>query len=191
MATLPKTRYTPEEYLEMERKAEYKSEYFDGEIFAMSGASRKHNDVAMQLALLIGQHLSGTTCSDHNSDMRVRVSPKSYTYPDLTVVCGERRFEGVDLDTLVNPTLIFEILSPTTEVYDRGRKADLYREIESLQQLVLVAQDRYEVEISTRQHDGSWSLRKFRGLDASVDLSSIGYTLSLRDLYRRVIEQAV
>lgn len=189
MSTLPKTRFTPEEYLELERKAEYKSEYYDGEIFAMSGASRKHNDVSVQLLLLIAGHARERGCHAHTSDMRVKVSPRAYAYPDLTLVCGERRFADTGLDTLTNPTLIFEILSPSTEFYDLGRKAALYRQLDSLQQLVFIWQDSYQVEISTRQPDGSWSLRLFQGLDAAVEISSIGYTLRLRELYEPVIEQ--
>jgi Uma2 family endonuclease len=188
MSTLPKTRYTPDEYLALERKAEYKSEFYDGEIFAMSGASREHNDIAVQLSFLIRQHLKGKTYRMHNSDMRVQVSPTKYTYPDLTVVCGQRQFKDAGLDTLLNPTVIFEILSPTTEFYDRGRKAHLYREIPSLQQLVLISQEAYEIEVSTRQPDGSWSLRLYKGLEASAELTPIGYTLRLGELYEPVIE---
>jgi|SRR5579883_1971371 len=109
MSAPPKTRLTPEEYNELERQSEYKSEYYDGEIFAMSGASLKHNDIAVQLLLLIRQHARAKGCHTQTSDMRVRVSPRAYTYPDLTVVCGEREFADTGLDTLIHPTLIFGI----------------------------------------------------------------------------------
>jgi Uma2 family endonuclease len=189
MSTLPKTRYTPEEYLDLERKAEYKSEYYDGEIFAMSGASRKHDALAVQLSFLIYQHLRGKGCHTHSADMRVRISPRAYTYPDLSVVCGEPQFVDTGLDTLTNPTLIFEILSPSTEFYDLGRKAALYREIDSLQQLVFIWQDSSQIQISTRQPDNSWNLRTVKGLDASVELTPIGYTLKLGELYESVTGQ--
>ncbi len=191
MATLPKTHFTPEEYLELERKAESKSEYSNGEIFAMSGVGRKHDDIVAQLQMLLGQHLRGGGCRTQTADLRVRVTPNDYVYPDLSVVCGKRQFADTHLDTLINPTLLVEVLSPTTERYDRGQKAYLYRRIESLQQLLLISQDEYSVELHTRQPDGSWVLKSFTGLDASVELASIGYTLHLRELYERVIEDQV
>jgi len=121
--------------------------------------------------------------------MRVRVTPRADTYPDPTVVCGERRFEATGLDTLINPTLIFEILSPSTEFYDLGRKAALYSQLDSLQQPVFIWQDFYQVQFSTRQPEGSWNLRTVKGLDAAVDLASIGYTLNLSELYEPAIQQ--
>jgi Uma2 family endonuclease len=179
---------SPQEYLEIERKAEHKSEYFNGEMFAMSGVSRRHDRIATRLALLIGQHLRGTRCEDFSANMRVLATPSGlYTYPDLSVACDEPQFADPHVDTLTNPTLLVEILSPSTEAYDRGKKAKLYRAIPSLQELLLIAQDSYEVELYRRQGDGTWSLIEAKGLESAIALTSIGYTLSLRELYEKVI----
>ncbi len=188
MSTLPKTFVSPEEYLERERKAEYKSEYYNGEMFAMSGVSRKHDDIATELHFLIAQHLRGRSCRWHTSDMRVLLPSGDYTYPDVSVVCGERKFADSHFDTLTNPTLLVEILSPSTESYDRGQKARLYRAIPSLRELLLISQESYDVELYRRQEGGSWALYEASGLDGTIELASIGYTLKLRDLYATVIE---
>jgi Uma2 family endonuclease len=136
---------------------------------------------------LIGQHLDGGKCEFFTANMRVLVEASGlYTYPDLSVVCGEPRFADPYVDSLTNPTLLIEVLSPSTEDYDRGRKAAMYRKIPSLQELLLIAQDSHELELSRRMPDGNWSLMAASGLEASIDLQSIGYTLRLRDLYKRV-----
>ena len=188
MSTPPKTFYTPEEYLALERKAEGRSEYHDGQIFAMSGASRWHSRIETQLTSLVEQHLAGRRCEAFSSSMRVLVvSTGLYTYPDLSVACEEPQFTDAELDTLVNPTLLVEILSPSTEAYDRGTKAKLYRSIPSLRELLLISQGSYEVELYRRQESGGWSLIDANGLDSSIDLESIGFTLRLRDLYKKVL----
>jgi Uma2 family endonuclease len=189
MSTLAKPFVTPEEYLELERKAEFKSEYHDGKIYAMSGVSRRHDWIDTQLAFLIARHLDGGQCDLFSSNMRVLVEASGlYTYPDLSVVCGEARFAPADshVDTLLNPILLVEILSPSTEDYDRGRKAAMYRKIPSLQELLLIAQGAYEVELHRRGTDGTWSLIEVSGLDATIELTSIGYTLRLSELYKKV-----
>src|ERR1039457_3906931 len=188
MSTLAKRFLSPEEYLEIERKALDKSEYYNGEIFAMSGVSRRHDRIATQLAFLIAQHLSGKRCEDFSANMRVLAVPSGlYTYPDLSVACDEPQFADPHVDTLTNPALLVEILSPSTEDYDRGKKAKLYRAIPSLQELLFIAQDSYEVELYRRQADGSWLLIEAKGLESAITLTSIGYTLSLRELYEKVL----
>jgi len=190
MSTLAKTFVTPEEYLELERKAEYKSEYRDGRIYAMSGASRKHDRINAELYLLFGRHLAGGECEWFTANMRVLVEASGlYTYPDLSVVFGEPQFTDAHVDTLLNPVLLVEILSPSTENYDRGWKAAAYRKIPSLQELLLIAQMSYEVDLHRRNPDGSWSRIRAAGLEASIELQSIGYTLRLSELYRRVVER--
>ena len=190
MSTLPKTFVTPEEYLERERKAECKSEYYNGEIFAMSGVSRWHDGIATALQFLIYRHLRGKNCRSYSAEVRVLAQPSGlYTYPDLTVVCGKPPYADSDVDTLINPILLVEVLSPSTEVYDRGQKAKLYRAIPLLQELLLVSQETYEVELYRRQPDGSWSIVSVTGLDASIELASIGYTLHLRELYEIVVAE--
>ncbi len=187
MSTLPKTPVTPAEYLEFERKAEYKNEYYNGEIFAMSGVSRRHDYIDMQLMVLVGAHLRGKKCRAFSSNMRVLVEADGlYTYPDLSVACEEPKFADEHVDTLINPTLIVEILSPSTEQYDRGQKAKLYRALPSLKELLLIEQDSYELELYRRQPDGSWLILEARGLDASIQLASIDYTLRLGELYETV-----
>ena len=188
MSTLANRSLSPEEYLEIERKAEYKSEYYNGEMFAMSGVSRRHDRIVVPLTILIGQHLKGKRCETFSANMRVLATPSGlYTYPDLSVACDEPQFADAQVDTLTNPTLLVEVLSPSTENYDRGKKAKLYRAIPSLQELLFIAQDSYEVELYRRQPDGTWSLIEARGLESAIALTSIGYTLSLRELYERVL----
>lgn len=188
MSTQAKTLYTPVEYLELERKAEYKSEYCNGEIFAMSGVSRNHDAIAMQLYMLVAQHLRGRKCRAHSADMRVLVAHSGlYTYPDLSATCEEAQYADSEVDTLLNPSLVVEIISPSTEGYDRGKKARLYRDMPSLKELLLIAQDGYEVELHRRQSDGAWKIANAVGMDASIELTSIGCTLHLRELYENVL----
>ena len=187
MSSLPKPRFTPEEYLALERPAEYRSEYFNGEIFAMAGASREHNLIAGNVSRELGNQLKGRPCETYQTDMRVRVSAMGlYTYPDVVVVCGEPQFENDSVDTLLNPTLLVEVLSPSTEAYDRGDKFEQYRTLESLADYVLIAQDRYRVERFARQPDGQWLLSVAKSLDAEVSLASIGCRLPLADVYDRL-----
>jgi len=187
MSTLPKKRYTPEEYLTLERKAEYKSQYYDGEIFAMAGATRRHNLIAVNVGRELSAQLKGRPCEVYPSDMRVKVSPTGlYTYPDVVVVCAEPRFEDEQEDTLLNPTLIVEVLSPSTEDYDRGRKFAHYRRIESLAEYVLVAQQEHHVERHRRQETGEWVLWETDRPDDTVTLASIGCELALVEVYDKV-----
>ena len=189
MSTQPKPFVTPEEYLELERKAEYKSEYHNGEIFAMSGVTIRHDLVVTQLHLLVAMHLRGKKGRWHTADMRLLVKPSGlYTYPDLSATCEEPQYADARFDTLLNPTLVVEVLSPSTEDYDRGRKAKLYRDLPSLKELLLVAQDPYDVELYRRQGDRNWILFHAGGPDASIELVSIGYTLQLDELYENVKE---
>ena len=189
MSTLSKPFLSPEEYLAIERKAEDKSEYYHGEMFAMSGVSRKHDRINVQLTFLIAQHLRGKQCEAFTANMRVLATASGlYTYPDLSVACEEPQFADAHVDTLTNPALLVEILSPSTEDYDRGKKAKLYRGIPSLQELLFISQDACEVELYRRQTDGSWLLTEAKGPDATITLTAIGYTLALRELYEKVLE---
>jgi Uma2 family endonuclease len=187
MSSQPTVHLTPEEYLAVERKSEYKSEYIDGEMVAMTGASRRHNLIAFNITLEIGRQLKGRPCEGYTSDMRVRVpSTRLYTYPDVVVVCGEPQFEDDHVDTLLNPTLIVEVLSESTESYDRGKKFGFYRTVESLAEYILVAQDEYRIEQYARQNDGRWLLSDYRSADDTVELTSIQCKLSLREVYDKV-----
>ena len=187
MSTNPKTFLTPEQYLEIEREAEFKSEYFNGEMFAMAGAKEAHNLLtASVVGALYAQRRSGP-CRIYTNDMRVRVSATGlYTYPDVIVACGERHFLDDRRDTLLNPKLIVEVLSPTTEAYDRGRKFEHYKTIESLAEYLLISSDRVHVDLFRRQPDGDWLLKSAGRIEEVLDLSSIGCRLSLADLYEQV-----
>jgi Uma2 family endonuclease len=187
MASLPKDYLTPEDYLARERAAETKSEYFDGEVFAMAGASRAHNLIVFNVASRLGPQLRGGRCEAYVGDMRVKVSATGlYTYPDVVVVCGNPQLEDDHLDTLLNPSLIIEVLSPSTESYDRGQKFAHYRRLESLQEYVLIAQDRVHVERFVRQPDGQWLFLAATDPARAVPLSSIDGQLALSEVYERV-----
>jgi Uma2 family endonuclease len=187
VSTRPKTFLTPEQYLEIERKAEYKSEYFRGEMFAMAGASLAHNTLVANLLGELHGKLKGSPCRVLPSDMRVQVSPSGlYTYPDVVAVCGEPRLLDNRMDTLLNPTLLIEVLSPTTEAYDRGRKFEHYQSIESLREYLLVASDRVHADLYTRQPGDRWLLTSARNVEDSLDLQSVGCSLTLASLYDKV-----
>jgi Uma2 family endonuclease len=178
--------YTPAEYLRLERAAETKSEYVNGQILAMTGASRAHNLVTGNVFRELSQQLRGGPCEAYVGDMRVRVSQTGmYTYPDVVVACGEIRFEDDHVDTLLNPVLIVEVLSPSTEAYDRGEKFAHYRRLDSLQEYLLVAQDKVRVERYVRQGD-RWILTEHSALDDVVSLDAAGCRVRLSDVYDRV-----
>ena len=177
---------TPEEYLALERKAMTKSEYLDGQMYAMSGASRVHNLICFNIGGEIRTQLKGRACEAYTNDMRVKVSAAGlYTYPDVLVVCDEPRFEDGNVDTLLNPTALFEILSPTTEAYDRGEKFGYYRQLDSLQEYTLVSQDCMRVEHYLRQRE-QWILTEHSCPDDVVHLDSINCDLPLREVYDKV-----
>jgi Uma2 family endonuclease len=187
MSTLPKSFITPEQYLEIDRQAERKSEYYDGEMFAMAGVGVAHNSIVWNLIASLNPHLRGRRCRGYPSDLRVRIAPdRRYSYPDVTVVCGEPEFLDEQRDVLPNPTLIVEVLSPSTASFDRGFKFDAYTAMESLREYVLVASDRASVEVFSRQLDGRWLLAKAIGTEASAALESVGCKLALADIYENV-----
>jgi Uma2 family endonuclease len=181
----PKARryFTPEEYLAIEREAEYKSEYFDGEIFALAGASREHCIISGNIHALLHAQLRGRACNVYISDMRVKVDALGkYTYPDVVVACDER-FEEAHGDTLLNPRVIFEVLSPSTSAYDRGRKFAHYDRVESLGEYYLVHQDHRHVESYFREADGSWHHSGAVGIGSGIVIPTIGCELELADIY--------
>ena len=178
---------TPEAYLVLERDATTKSEYLNGQIYAMAGASRAHNLITGNTSSGLHVQLSTRTCEVYASDMRVKVRPTGlYTYPDVVVVCGEPRFENEDLDTLLNPTVLVEVLSPSTEAYDRGEKFAHYRQVASLKEYVLIAQNCVRVEHYLRQGT-QWLSTEFRArYDDSLNFVSLDCALHLRDIYAKV-----
>jgi Uma2 family endonuclease len=187
MSTQPKTLLTPDQYLEIERKAEYKSEYLNGEMFAMSGASEEHNTLTVNLTVLLHPQVRKHGCKIYATDMRVHIPGAGlYTYPDIVVVCGQPQFLDGNVDTLLNPTFLAEVLSPSTEAYDLGRKFEYYRKLESLSQYLVVAQDRLNANLYAKR-DGDWFLRGFSRMEDTLDLHSIGCKLTLAEVYEDVV----
>ena len=181
------TYLTPEAYLELERKATTKNEYVNGETIAMAGASFAHNFITFDTAIHLNNQLMDTECQVASTgDLRVKViQTESYFYPDIVVVCGEPRAEDNVFDTLLNPTLIVEVLSASTEMYDRDEKFTHYRQIDSLQEYILISQDKVQV-VQYRRHEPEWIPTEFRALEEVVSLVSIQCELPLRHVYRRV-----
>jgi Uma2 family endonuclease len=186
MSLQPEIRYTEAEYLEMELAVEEKHEFFEGEIYAMGGASFAHALVAGNVAYQLRSQLRGGRFSVLSSDLRVKVSASGlYSYPDAVVVCGDPQLEQTG-DTLTNPTLLVEVLSQSTETKDRGWKFQQYQKIPSLQEYLLVSQITPRLELFTRQPDGRWLYTSAEGLEASVPLTSLGCDLRLADVYEKV-----
>ncbi len=178
---------SPEDYLALEETAEDRSEYYQGEIFAMSGASVNHNRIAKNTVTGLDAAFAGKPCEAFITDMRLLVRSNGlYTYPDVMVVCGPLQFASDRDDTLTNPIVIFEVLSKSTEGYDRGAKFELYRALESLQDYVLVDQYKIHVEHFHRLDDGRWILQEFNQLEAVLHLETVGATLPLEQIYRNV-----
>jgi Uma2 family endonuclease len=186
MSTHPRTHLTEEQYLEIERKAEIKSEYFQGEMFAMAGARATHNLLVARLLGLMYVSLGTRSCRSFPSDMRVRTKSRLYTYPDALVLCDKPEYLDERQDTLLNPGLIVEVLSPSTEAYDRGKKFDLYQSIDSLREYLLISTDRVHVDLYSRQPDGGWRRSSAEGMQGEMELRSIGVRLSLAELYRDI-----
>lgn len=182
-----KTRYSSAEYLELERQAETRHEYVDGEIYEMAGASQRHNRISVNMVRLLDNQLLERDCNVYGSDMRVKITAtEKYTYPDVVAVCGEEFFEDKNEDTLLNPMLIVEVLSKSTEAYDRGGKFEYYQTIESFQEYVLIAQEPFRVEQFVRKDTSIWTYFEFRKPDDVVKLNSINCELSLKDIYHKI-----
>ncbi len=183
-----KLKMTTEEYLEFEKNSEIRHEYFDGEIFAMTGASLNHNRIHLNIARELGNQLKESLCDAFTSDMRVKVEAiEKYTYPDIVITCGDIKLEKVKgLDTLLNPAVIIEILSDSTEAYDRGKKFQHYRLIGSLQEYILVSQYHCLVERYVRGDDGSWKYTEFTEIEQGMRIEAAGSDLALSEIYYRV-----
>lgn len=190
MSAVPKL-ITPEQYLVQERAAAFKSEFLRGEVFAMAGGSPNHSLIAANFVGACWQSLKGKPCKVFTSDLRVKVNVSGlYTYPDASIVCGELQFDDAQKDTLTNPTVLIEVLSESTEKYDRGAKSGHYRQIAALQEIVLISQDEPLVERFTRQANGGWLLIESRQLSDEVHLESVGISITLSELYRGVAFEA-
>ncbi len=187
MSTAPSRGFTPQEYLELERKAQTKSEFYRGEIRARDTSNVWRTTIGGNILALIWWQLRGRTAKVYSSDMRIKVGRVlAYLYPDVSSLCHQPQFEDEQVDTLTNPQVLVEVLSPTTENYDRGGKFELYWQIESLREYLVVAQDRVFVEHHARQDDGSWRLVDYRDKDDELLLDSIDCRLRLADVYEKV-----
>lgn len=187
MSAQPKQYVTSEEYLEFERSTNEKHEYFAGAIYAMAGGSARHNRIAGSAYAALYAQLRQRNCNVYPSDMRVKsVQTGLYTYPDITIICGNEQYEDIKEDTLLNPTIIIEVLSPSTEKYDRGKKFQHYRSLLSLREYILIAQDEYHIEQFIRQSDNSWVFSEAVGREEQIIVSTIQCVLRLEEVYEKV-----
>jgi Uma2 family endonuclease len=187
MSTVSKRLLSPQEYLARERLAKFRSEYYRGEMFAMAGASWEHTLIKDNLAREAGQQLKNGPCRVLTSDLRVKVDATGlYTYPDVLIVCDKPEFEDEVFDTLLNPKVIVEVLSESTEKYDRGPKFEHYRKVPSVKEYVLVAQDRPYIERHVRQPDNTWTKTEFSDMALTLAFSTIPVRIPLAEIYRGV-----
>lgn len=187
MSTQQQPFLTPSEYLAFERSAKQRHEYCQGEIFAMDGASSRHNQIVANTLISLGTQLKKRACRVWTNDMRVKVDASGlYAYPDLLAFCGEAKFDDEHSDTLLNPQVIVEVLSKSTEAYDRGDKFAHYRQIESLQEYILISQDKPRLERYTRQADDKWLLEEIADPASAIHLQAIDCELRLAEVYDNV-----
>lgn len=186
MSALPKKHWTAEEYLAFERSSEERHELINGEIYLMSGASRNHNVITLNIGGSLNTQLSQRSCEAYANDMRVRVRERNYLYPDVVAVCGEPQLEDDQVDTLLNPTVIIEVLSPSTEIYDRVKKFQLYLTLNSMQEYILISQDIPRVEHYIRQPNGQWFYEQITNLESQLELPSINCTVPLATIYNKI-----
>lgn len=188
MSTVSKHFITSEEYLHRERQAEFRSEYFRGEVFAMAGASANHNLIVGNCVQTFGQQLKKKPCRVYPSDLKLRIEATGlYTYPDLSIVCGDPELETNGGDVLLNPVVLVEVLSDSTEAYDRGKKFEHYRTIPSLKHYVLIAQDRHSIDCFSRNSDGSWILTSCQALEEQIEIAAIDCQLVAAEVYEKVV----
>ncbi len=179
-----KTQLTEVEYLSFEKASQTKHEYYKGEIFAMSGAGRRHNIIFSNLFGQLAYNLKGKFCQPFGSDMRLHIPENTlYTYPDITIYCGDVKSSEKDEDTAILPTVVIEILSPSTKEYDRGTKFKLYRGIPSLKEYILIDTEMINVEIFTLTANNTWQLNELKDLNDSLTIQTVDFTVSLADIY--------
>ncbi len=187
MASLPREPLTPELYLEFDRSAQTRSEYLSGEMFAMAGNTREHVEIVVNLVGELRTTLKSSDCKTYATEMRVKASETSYLYPDIAIVCSEAQFLDGSFDTLLNPLVIVEVLSKSTEAFDRGEKFNRYRSISSVKQYVLVSTVSQHVEWFSRGPDGRWWFDEAAGLESVLALPSIDCQVPLSEIYDRVV----
>lgn len=188
MVSNQKIIYTEQEYIQLERKAEYKSEFFKGEIFAMAGTSDQHNMISVNFLAFLVPKLRGKNCRPYGSDMRIHTPINSlYAYPDISVVCGEKKFLDGEFDTLLNPVFICEVLSRSTADYDTGGKFMRYRSIESLKEYWVVSSLEHRLQKSVKQPNGNWLLSETTNVEDTVVIESLSTEVSLKEIYLDVL----
>jgi len=186
MSTAPQTVISPEAYLAAERASETRHEYFDGGVFTMAGASEKHVQIVFNLSGILYVQLRKRPCKAYTNDMRVKINAMgAYVYPDVIALCSEPQFDDAQQDTLLNPAVIIEVLSPSTTSYDKGEKFLFYQTLPSLQEYLLIAQDRILIIHCMRQESGFWDFKLTMQREQSIDLGSIGCTLLVADIYEK------
>ena len=183
MVSLPSPLLSPEQYLEIDSRAELPSEYYDGVMYPIEATTFRHDDIQSNLSGFVKPALRNSTCHSHGPTVRVRLPNKRYAYPDLFVVCGKIEREDKKYDTALNPVVIFEVLSPSTGDFDRGGKADLYRAIPTVRDYVIIAQDEVLVQRYARQEAGKWLLETFDSIADILHLDSIGLKIPLSEIY--------
>jgi Uma2 family endonuclease len=184
MSAIPKTHFTESEYLALERAADYRSEYYRGEIFAMAGASNEHNLIVNNLNFHLFTHLRGRGCRMYTFEMRLRINAtRLYTYPDAMIVCGKSLYADDYVDTIVNPLIIVEVLSDSTESYDKGKKFDHYRQVPTVQEYILISQEIRQIERRVRVSASEWRLQVYDGLESVLPLDAIETSITLAQVY--------
>ena len=188
MSAAAQPRLSVEEYLALDREAEVKSEYFDGVLYPICGVSMAHSRLSARLGWRFEERLAGSPCVTFLSPLRVRVSRTKFVYPDLFVICGKPDLTDEQADTLTNPNLVLEILSPTTRDYDYGTKLDMYRELPSVEEYVLVSQDRQRIEVFRRMPNQEWRLMRHEGPDAILPLESLNISIPLSEIFSGIVD---
>lgn len=179
-----KSKLTEEEYLLFEKASLEKHEYFKEEVFAMAGAGARHNVIFSNFFISVGIQLKGKPCKPYGSDLRIHIPENSlFTYPDISIICGEIISSKVDADTAVQPTVIIEILSPSTRNYDQGIKFKLYREIPTLKEFITIDSESIGIEAYRINSQGNWELKDYRSIDETLTIPSVGLSLSLKEIY--------
>lgn len=176
------TKLSVQDYLELEQTSEVRHEYENGEIREMPGGSENHSSIGENIKFSLRLALRERPCKIHGGDLRIKISTGLYTYPDVSVVCGERLFENDKRDSLINPRVVFEVLSPSTESYDRGKKFQHYQRVSSVSDYLIVSQDIYRVEHFMRQAEG-WFLKTYDSLEVKIFIASLNCELALADIY--------
>jgi Uma2 family endonuclease len=182
--------YTPEEYFALEERAECRSEYIDGEIFAMAGGTANHNRITTDTVLALHSKLENKGCETFIHDLRVQLQAnRRYSYPDVVIVCGKLEFVKNRKDTITNPLVIIEVLSDSTKDYDRGSKFAAYREIQTLREYILIEQDRVHIESFVKEEDGTWRLRDYDDVTSALPFTSLDSAIPIQTIYRRVTSE--